>query len=71
MTLRVYNLRVFAAGLNVGNLLPVVVDAQGMSPAEMQAVATSHGHESGFVFPASEASGCGFEFVFWVPEHEM
>jgi PhzF family phenazine biosynthesis protein len=68
---KVHNLRVFAAGPNGGNPLPVVVDAQGMSPAEMQAVSASHGHESGFVFPASEASGCDFEFVFWVPEHEM
>lgn len=71
MTHKVYNLRVFAAGPNGGNPLSVVVDAQGMSPVEMQAVAANHGHESGFVFPASEASGCDFEFVFWVPEHEM
>lgn len=66
-----YNLRVFAAGPNGGNPLPVVLDAEGMSDAEMKAVAASHGHESGFVFPAPEESGCDFKFVFWVPEHEM
>lgn len=71
MTHKVHNLRVFAAGPNGGNPLPVVVDAQGMSSTEMQVVAATHGHESGFVFPAPEASGCDFEFVFWVPEHEM
>jgi PhzF family phenazine biosynthesis protein len=48
-----------------------VLDAEGMSDAEMQAVAASHGHESGFVLPAPEESDCDFKFVFWVPEHEM
>jgi PhzF family phenazine biosynthesis protein len=71
MTPKVYSLRVFAVGPNGGNPLPVVVDAQGMSDAEMQAVAASHGHESGFVIPAPKDSNYDFQFVFWVPEHEM
>lgn len=71
MSSKIYSLRVFAAGPNGGNPLSVVLDAERMSDAEMQAVAASHGHESGFVFPAPEDSGCDFKFVFWVPEHEM
>ncbi|RAO65967.1 uncharacterized protein BHQ10_001979 [Talaromyces amestolkiae] len=68
---KLYNLRVFAAGPNGGNPTSVVLDAESMSDAEMKAVAADHGHESGFVLPAPEGSGCDFKFVFWVPEHEM
>lgn len=71
MARQVYLLRVFAAGLNGGNPLPVVVDALHMTDTDMQAVATTHGHESGFVLPAVESSEYDFEFRFWVPEHEM
>lgn len=63
--------RVFSAGLDGGNPAPIVVDAAGMSDAEMQDVARSYGHESGFVFPSPPGSGCDFEFRFWVPNHEM
>jgi PhzF family phenazine biosynthesis protein len=63
--------RVFAAGLDGGNPAPIVIDAAGMSNAEMQEVARSYGHESGFVFPPPPSSGCDFEFRFWVPNHEM
>lgn len=42
-----------------------------MTDADMQHVARSHGHESGFVLPAPADSGCDFEFRFWVPNHEM
>lgn len=62
---------VFAAGPNGGNPAPIVVDADGMSDADMQQVARSYGHESGFVFPPPPGSDCDFEFRFWVPNHEM
>ena len=63
--------RVFAAGPGGGNPAPIVVDAAGMSDAQMQQVAKSYGHESGFVLPPPPGSGCDFEFRFWVPNHEM
>lgn len=63
--------RVFAAGPDGGNPAPIVIDALGMSDAQMQDVASSYGHESGFVLPAPPQSGCDFEFRFWVPNHEM
>lgn len=63
--------RVFAAGTDGGNPAPIVVDAAGMSDAEMQQVASSYGHESGFVLPPPSGSDCDFEFRFWVPNHEM
>lgn len=63
--------RVFAAGPDGGNPAPIVIDAAGMSDAQMQEVASSYGHESGFVLPAPPQSDCDFEFRFWVPNHEM
>jgi PhzF family phenazine biosynthesis protein len=63
--------RVFAAGPGGGNPAPIVVDAVGMLDAEMQEVAKSYGHESGFVLPPPSGSGCDFEFRFWVPNQEM
>jgi PhzF family phenazine biosynthesis protein len=62
---------VFAAGPGGGNPAPIVIDAAGMSDAEMQNVARTYGHESGFVLPPPQGSGCDFEFRFWVPNHEM
>ncbi|MET2827737.1 PhzF family phenazine biosynthesis protein [Mesorhizobium shangrilense] len=62
---------VFAAGPHGGNPAPIVVDAAGMSDADMQQVARSFGHESGFVLPPPSGSECDFEFRFWVPNHEM
>lgn len=62
---------VFATGPGGGNPAPIVVDAAGMSDAQMQEVARHYGHESGFVFPAPPGSECDFEFRFWVPNHEM
>jgi PhzF family phenazine biosynthesis protein len=62
---------VFAAGPRGGNPAPIVVDAVGMSDADMQQVARSFGHESGFVLPPPPGSDCDFEFRFWVPNHEM
>jgi PhzF family phenazine biosynthesis protein len=63
--------RVFAAGADGGNPAPIVIDAGGMSDAQMQQVAASYGHESGFVLPSPPGSDCDFEFRFWVPNHEM
>lgn len=68
---RLQFVRVFAAGPAGGNPAPIVVDATGMSDADMQEVARSYGHESGFVFPPAPGSDCDFEFRFWVPNHEM
>lgn len=62
---------VFAAGPGGGNPAPIVVDADGMSDAQMQAVAQRYGHETGFVLSAPSGSGCDYEFRFWVPNHEM
>ncbi|TPM40536.1 PhzF family phenazine biosynthesis isomerase [Mesorhizobium sp. B2-3-4] len=62
---------VFPAGLRGGNPAPIVVDAAGMSDADMQDVARSYGYESGFVLPPPPGSDCDFEFRFWVPNHEM
>ncbi|MEW9307107.1 PhzF family phenazine biosynthesis protein [Labrys neptuniae] len=62
---------VFAAGPNGGNPAPIVIDAAGMSDADMQQVARSSGYESGFVLPPPPASNCDFELRFWVPNHEM
>jgi PhzF family phenazine biosynthesis protein len=63
--------RVFAAGADGGNPAPIVIDAGGMSDAQMQQVAASYGHESGFVLPSARGSDYDFEFRFWVPNHEM
>jgi PhzF family phenazine biosynthesis protein len=50
----------------------LVVDAAGMTDEDMQHVAASSGHESGFVFQGPDNnSRCDFEFRFWVPQHEM
>lgn len=62
---------VFATGSEGGNPAPIVVDATGMTDADMQSVARAYGHESGFVFPAAADTGCDFDFRFWVPNHEM
>ncbi len=71
MASNVYLVRVFADGPGGGNPAPIVVDAAGMSDAEMRGVAATYGHESGFVLPASGGSGCDFAFRFFVPNHEM
>jgi PhzF family phenazine biosynthesis protein len=62
---------VFAAGPGGGNPAPIVLDATGMTDADMQAVAREYGHESGFVLPAQDGSDCDFTFRYWVPNHEM
>lgn len=66
-------LRVFvdpAADRPGGNPVPLVADAQGMTAADMQALAAHHGHESAFVLPA-DAPGHLCRLRFFVPGHEM
>jgi PhzF family phenazine biosynthesis protein len=53
-----------------GNPCPVVLDARGMSAADMQEVARHHGLESGFVLPA-DRDDHDYSFRFFVPNHEM
>ncbi|MFI5730993.1 PhzF family phenazine biosynthesis protein [Kribbella sp. NPDC051587] len=65
----IHLVRVFPAGPGGGNPAPIVVDADEMSDDEMQAVARSSGHESGFVVGTPEGFDLGLRF--WVPNHEM
>jgi PhzF family phenazine biosynthesis protein len=53
-----------------GNPCPIVVDGQRLGSSAMQAIAQHHGHESGFVLPATSKE-YDFSFRFWVPNHEM
>ena len=62
---------VFVGGPGGGNPAPVMVDAAGLSDADMRAIAATYGHESVFVTPPSDQSGCHFRFRFFVPNHEM
>jgi len=62
---------VFPAGPKGGNPAPIVVDADGMTDADMRFVATETGHESAFVFSSPPNSQQDVEFRFWVPNHEM
>lgn len=65
-------LRVFAqADGRGGNPVPIVLDAGGMSDADMRQFAASAGYESGFVLPADAPSGADFRMRYFVPEHEM
>ena len=61
---------VFPDGPGGGNPAPIVLDAAGMTDAQMQDVARRHGHESAFVVDAS-GTGCELALRFWVPNHEM
>jgi PhzF family phenazine biosynthesis protein len=63
--------RVFVGGSGGGNPAPIVLEANGMTDHDMQAVAQSQGLESGFVFSAPAGSVCDFILRFWVPNHEM
>lgn len=66
-------LRVFVdplQGLEGGNPVPLVLDAQEMAASDMQALAAHHGHESSFVVPTvREDHLCRLRF--FVPGHEM
>ncbi len=67
----VHLVSVFAAVPDGGNPAPIVTDADGLTDAEMRAIAAAYGHESAFVLPAPENSSCDFALRFWVPNHEM
>ncbi|WP_335617549.1 PhzF family phenazine biosynthesis isomerase [Bordetella bronchialis] len=54
-----------------GNPVPLVLDASGMTAADMQALAARHGHESVFVLAAEGEAGHDWRFRFFVPAHEM
>ena len=68
---KVRRVSVFPAGPGGGNPAPIVVDAQGMTGAEMQAIARAQGHEAAFVLPPPKESDCDFALRFFVPNHEM
>lgn len=53
-----------------GNPVPLVLDAQGMTASDMQALAAHHGHESSFVVPA-DGDDHLCQLRFFVPGHEM
>ena len=57
---------VFRRGKSGGNPCPVITDANGLRPAQMQAIAAHYGHESVFV-TSVEASGVGLRY--FVPRH--
>jgi PhzF family phenazine biosynthesis protein len=59
---------VFRRGKSGGNPCPVITDASGLRPAQMQAIAAHYGHESVFV-TSVDASGIGLRY--FVPRHEM
>lgn len=63
----IHNLRIFASGPDGGNPLPVVISEPfiSLTESDMQSIAVTSGHESGFVFPAHAGSDCDFEFRFW------
>jgi len=71
MTPQVQLVHVFPAEPGGGNPAPIVVDADDMSDHDMQAVARSYGHESGFVLSAPPGADHDYELRFWVPDHEM
>ncbi len=62
---------VFYGGPNGGNPAPIVLDADGMSDADMQQVARAFGHESGFVMRPPAGADYDLALRFWVPNHEM
>lgn len=63
-------IRVFVSGQGGGNPVPLVADARGMSAAQMQDIARTHGHESAFVLPA-DVPDADWRLRFFVPHHEM
>jgi len=61
---------VFTVNGRGGNPCPTVLDADLMTPTDMQAIARQGGHEAGFVLSAP-SDDCDYAFRFWVPKHEM
>ncbi len=52
-----------------GNPVPIVLDAESLSDAQMQGLAERFGLETCFVLPAT--SDCDLRLRYWVPRHEM
>ncbi|UDU81216.1 PhzF family phenazine biosynthesis protein [Pseudomonas sp. HN2-3] len=71
MSPEVHLINVFPASRNGGNLAPTVARADGMSDLDMQTVATTYGHECGFVCSPPADSDYDYALRFWVPNHEM
>lgn len=69
---RVHNLRVFTSsdGATGGNPVPVWLDADALSSAEMQEHAKRSGHESVFVLKPSSSTH-QLRMRYFVPNHEM
>jgi len=63
--------RVFPLTRSGGNPAAIVLDADGMSDADMQDVARSYGLESGFLLPPTDRRRADFRLRFFVPRHEM
>jgi PhzF family phenazine biosynthesis protein len=66
---RVVHTRVFAAGVNGGNLCPVVPFANGLSDEQMLALAQRFGLDTAFIQPPSV--GSHLRIRYFVPTHEM
>jgi PhzF family phenazine biosynthesis protein len=67
-------IRVFVdpdAGAQGGNPVPLVLDAQGMTAADMRALAVRYGHESAFVLPPDDPARQDWRLRYFVPGHEM
>ena len=62
---------VFADGDGGGNPCPVVLDADGLTTAQMQEAAAAFGHESAFVLTPDDASAADVRLRYFVPRHEM
>lgn len=67
----IHAVSVFPAGPAGGNPAPIILNADGLSDAEMQAITRRYGHEAGFVLKAPEESDCDLALRFWVPNHEV
>lgn len=61
---------VFARGPSGGNDCPIVVDADALSSAEMQALAAQFGQETAFVLPSTDPDAV-FRVRYFVPNYEM
>jgi PhzF family phenazine biosynthesis protein len=62
---------VFAAGPGGGNPAPITLDADQLSPQQMQGIAESYGHEAGFVMKPTDPKRADIRYRFFVPLHEM
>jgi trans-2,3-dihydro-3-hydroxyanthranilate isomerase len=63
-------LSVFVGGPGGGNAVPVFIDADELSDAQMQTIARDAGVESAFLSTAANPETTG-QLRYWVPNHEM